>query len=77
LPALRVLRFGELQKKLPGINTKMLTKQLRALEEDEVINRTVYPEVPARVKYVIMDFGKTSIPILEALCDWGSRLPGN
>jgi len=71
-----VLRFGELQKALPGINTKMLTKQLRALEEDEVINRTVYPEVPPRVEYMITDFGKTLIPILEALCDWGADYLG-
>ena len=45
----RVLRFSELQKALPGVNTKMLTKQLRELEEDGVITRTVYPEVPPRV----------------------------
>jgi DNA-binding HxlR family transcriptional regulator len=67
-----VLRFGELQKALPGINTKMLTKQLRALEEDGVIKRTVYPEVPPHVEYRITDFGETLIPILEALCDWGA-----
>lgn len=71
-----VLRFGELQKELPDINTKMLTKQLRALEEDGVIKRTVYPEVPPRVEYRITDFGKTLIPILEALCDWGADYLG-
>jgi DNA-binding HxlR family transcriptional regulator len=68
-----VMRFSELQKALPGINTKMLTKQLRALEDDGVIKRTVYPEVPPRVEYMITEFGKTLIPILEALCDWGSN----
>jgi DNA-binding HxlR family transcriptional regulator len=68
-----VMRFSELQKALPGINTKMLTKQLRALENDGVIKRTVYPEVPPRVEYMITEFGKTLIPILEALCDWGSN----
>ncbi|NTV27668.1 MAG: helix-turn-helix transcriptional regulator [Methanothrix sp.] len=66
-----VLRFSELQKALPGINTKMLTKQLRCLEEDGVILRTVYPEVPPHVEYRISDFGKTLVPILEALCKWG------
>lgn len=71
-----VLRFSELQKDLPGINAKMLTKQLRELEEDGVIRRTVYPEVPPRVEYAITDFGKTLIPILEALCTWGSRYLG-
>ena len=71
-----VLRFGELQKELPGVNTKMLTKQLRELEEDGVIKRTVYPEVPPRVEYRITDFGKTLIPILEALCNWGANYLG-
>jgi len=67
-----VLRFGELRKELPGVNTKMLTKQLRELEEDGVVTRKVYPEVPPRVEYRITDFGKTLIPILEALCNWGA-----
>lgn len=71
-----VMRFNELQKALPGVNTKMLTKQLRELEEDAVIRRTVYPEVPPRVEYAITDFGKTLIPILEALCTWGSHYLG-
>ncbi|MDD4136636.1 MAG: helix-turn-helix domain-containing protein [Methanoregula sp.] len=71
-----VLRFNELQKALPGVNTKMLTKQLRELEEDGVITRTVYPEVPPRVEYAITDFGKTLIPILQALCNWGAEYLG-
>ena len=71
-----VLRFSGLQKELPGINTKMLTKQLRELEEDGVIERTVYPEVPPRVEYMMTDFGKTLIPILEALCNWGADYLG-
>lgn len=71
-----VLRFSELQKALPGVNTKMLTKQLRELEEDGVITRTVYPEVPPRVEYAITDFGKTLIPILQALCNWGAEYLG-
>jgi len=71
-----VMRFNELQKALPGVNTKMLTKQLRELEESGVIRRTVYPEVPPRVEYAITDFGRTLIPILEALCTWGTRYLG-
>lgn len=71
-----VLRFSELQRELPGVNTKMLTKQLRELEEDGVITRTVYPEVPPRVEYAITDFGKTLIPILQALCNWGAEYLG-
>ena len=71
-----VMRFGELQKGLPGVNAKMLTKQLRELEEDGVIRGTVYPEVPPRVEYAITDFGKTLIPILQALCTWGAHYLG-
>lgn len=71
-----VLRFNELQKGLPGVNTKMLTKQLRELEEDGVITRKVYPEVPPRVEYAITDFGRTLIPILQALCNWGAEYLG-
>jgi DNA-binding HxlR family transcriptional regulator len=71
-----VLRFNELQKGLPGVNSKMLTKQLRELEEDGIITRTVYPEVPPRVEYAITDFGRTLIPILQALCKWGAEYLG-
>jgi DNA-binding HxlR family transcriptional regulator len=66
----------ELQKALPGVNTKMLTKQLRELEEDGIIRRKIYPEVPPRVEYAITEFGKTLIPILEALCTWGAEYLG-
>lgn len=72
----KVMRYNELQKALPSVNAKMLTKQLRELEEDGVIRRTIYPEVPPRVEYAITDFGKTLIPILEALCTWGSQYLG-
>jgi DNA-binding HxlR family transcriptional regulator len=71
-----VMRFGELQKGLPGVNAKMLTKQLRELEEDGVISRKVYPEVPPRVEYAITEFGRTLIPILQALCAWGAHYLG-
>jgi DNA-binding HxlR family transcriptional regulator len=71
-----VMRFGELQKGLPGVNAKMLTKQLRELEEDGVIKRTIFPEVPPRVEYAITDFGRTLIPILQALCNWGAHYLG-
>lgn len=72
----KVMRFSGLQKEIPGVNAKMLTKQLRELEEDGVIRRTVYPEVPPRVEYAITDFGKTLIPILDALCTWGVQYLG-
>jgi DNA-binding HxlR family transcriptional regulator len=68
-----VMRFNELQKVLPGVNAKTLTNQLRELEEDGVILRKAYPEVPLRVEYRITDFGKTLIPVMQSLCDWGAR----
>jgi len=71
-----VMRFSELQKGLPGVNAKMLTKQLRELEQDGVIRRTIYPEVPPRVEYAITEFGRTLIPILQALCTWGANYLG-
>ena len=71
-----VLRFSELQRGLPGVNAKMLTKQLRELEQDGVIRRTVFPEVPPRVEYTITEFGKTLIPILQALCALGAQYLG-
>lgn len=71
-----VLRFNKLQKALPGVNTKMLTKQLRELEEDGIVRRTIYPEVPPRVEYAITDYGRTLIPVLQALCNWGAEYLG-
>lgn len=71
-----VMRFSELQKGLPGVNAKMLTKQLREMEEDRIITRKVFAEVPPRVEYAITDFGKTLIPILQALCTWGAEYLG-
>lgn len=71
-----VLRFSEIQKAIPAVNSKTLTKQLRELEEDHVIKRTIYPEIPPRVEYSITEFGTSLIPIIQALCDWGSRYIG-
>ena len=71
-----VMRFNQLQKELPRVNSKMLTKQLLELEEDGVIRRMVYAEVPPRVEYAITDFGKTVLPILDELCTWGSDYLG-
>ena len=71
-----VKRFSELQRELPGINAKMLTRQLRELEGDGVVQRTVYPEVPPRVEYAVTEFGRTLLPILEALCAWGTQYLG-
>ena len=70
------LRFGELKKKIPGITEKMLSLQLKALEQDGIIRRQVYPEVPLRVEYSLTDFGRSLVPVLEAIAQWG-RQTGN
>jgi DNA-binding HxlR family transcriptional regulator len=65
------LRFNEIRSILPAITQGMLTRQLRELEADQVVNRTVYAEVPPRVEYSLTEFGMTVIPILDDLCEWG------
>lgn len=67
------LRFGQLQHLIPDITHKILTKQLRDLEEDQLIERKVYPEVPPRVEYSITECGKEIVPILEMMCDWAHK----
>jgi DNA-binding HxlR family transcriptional regulator len=67
-------RFGELKKLIPDITEKMLSLQLKALEEDGIVKRTIYPEVPPRVEYELTDFGKTLIPMLEEIAKWGREL---
>ena len=64
-------RFNELKKLIPGITEKMLSLQLRQLEKDGIINRTVFAEVPPRVEYCLTQEGKTLLPILEELGKWG------
>ncbi len=63
-------RFNELQKLLNGITQKMLTQQLRELEETAIITRTVYPVVPPKVEYSLTETGKELIPALLELCSW-------
>lgn len=65
------LRFGELRRKLPRITQRMLTKQLRALEEDDLIIRRVYAEVPPRVDYELSETGQRLRPVIDALKAWG------
>ena len=64
------LRFSELKRALPNITQKMLTQQLRALEEDQLVNRFVYAEVPPKVEYSLTEKGKTLLPVLSTLCKW-------
>lgn len=66
------LRFGELRRLIPQATPKMLTQQLRELEEDHLIIRTVYPVVPPKVEYALSDLGTSIRPILEAMYNWGA-----
>lgn len=70
----QTLRFGELHKLVPEATPKMLTQQLRELEEDELIHREVYPVVPPKVEYSLTARGQSLFPILEAMYRWGSEL---
>jgi len=65
-------RFGELSRGVPGISQKMLTQQLRQMEADDLITRTVYPEVPPRVEYSLTEIGRSLSPILDAMHEWGT-----
>jgi DNA-binding HxlR family transcriptional regulator len=69
-------RFNELRRVIPKTTQRMLTLQLRELERDGVILRTVYPEVPPRVEYSLTDFGRTLAPILDMMEKWGEQYQG-
>ena len=68
----RPWRFNELKRDLDGISQKVLTDSLRSMEEDGLITRTVYPEVPPRVEYALSDLGKSLKPILDSMVEWGN-----
>lgn len=67
------LRYGELKKKITHITERMLTLQLRELEEDSIIKRTVFPEVPLRVEYELTPIGQELLPICLQISDWGTK----
>jgi DNA-binding HxlR family transcriptional regulator len=66
-------RFGQLRKLLPNITQRMLTLQLRELEKDGLVRRTVYAEVPPRVEYELTAWGESLRPIIDAMGEWGQR----
>ena len=68
----RPWRFNEMLHSIPGISQKVLTDNLRALESDEIITRTVFPEVPPRVEYALSDLGESMRPIIKAMEAWGT-----
>ena len=69
------LRFSDLERLLPKISQRMLSQQLRSLERNEIVERTVYPQVPPRVDYRLTPFGYELRPILHCLLVWAARRP--
>jgi DNA-binding HxlR family transcriptional regulator len=68
-----VRRFNELHRSLHGVTQKMLTQQLREMEEDGLVHREVYLQVPPKVEYSLTETGKTLQPVLNAMHEWGER----
>ena len=66
-------RYGEIRRSLPKVTHKMLTQQLRELEQDEILKRKVYPEVPPKVEYSITLLGESVIPVIDLLREWGEQ----
>ncbi len=64
-------RFGKMDMMLPDISKQMLTTQLREMERDGIIDRIIYPEIPPRVEYLLTEKGKSLLPIIELMKDWG------
>ncbi len=65
------LRFSELKRIIPQITPKMLTQQLRELEESGLVSRFIYTQIPPKVEYSLTPAGKSLIPILATMCQWG------
>ena len=64
-------RFGILERGVEGITKQMLTKQLREMEADGILERKIYPEIPPRVEYFFTAFGKSLFPVIDAMSQWG------
>ncbi|MGH1348906.1 MAG: winged helix-turn-helix transcriptional regulator [Nannocystales bacterium] len=67
----RPMRFSEMRRAIPEISQKVLTQRLRELEQDDIVHREVFPEVPPRVEYSLTPRGQTLVPILQSLFAWG------
>jgi DNA-binding HxlR family transcriptional regulator len=68
-------RFSELERAIPAVSQKMLIQQLRELERDGIVVRTVYPQVPPKVEYGLTIWGQALCPALDALLDWSAQRP--
>lgn len=70
-------RFGELKRSVVGITQSMLTQQLRELEDDGIISRKIYAEIPPKVEYTLTDFGLTLSPVIQTMANWGKEFKLN
>nr|WP_300967044.1 winged helix-turn-helix transcriptional regulator [uncultured Dubosiella sp.] len=70
-------RFGQLKKSVGNVNQKVLTAQLRSMEQDELLTRKVYAQVPPRVEYTLTERGRSLKPILDAMQHWGEEYQSN
>ena len=68
-----VVRFNEMKKYIGGISYKTLSSTLKELEMDQLIHREEYPQIPPKVEYSLTERGKSLIPILDGMCDWGDK----
>lgn len=66
-------RYSQLKQLIPEITEKMLIQQLRELENDGIVNRKVYSDIPLKVEYSFTDYARTLVPVLKTLCDWGQE----
>jgi len=72
-----ILRFSELERAIPGVSQKMLIQQLRELERDGIVIRTVYPQVPPKVEYSLTEWGQKMCPALDSLLEWAAIRPAD
>ncbi|MBO1515283.1 winged helix-turn-helix transcriptional regulator [Metabacillus bambusae] len=68
----KAIRTKEFYELMPGITQKVLTEQLKQLERDGLVHREVYKEVPPKVEYSLTELGKTFVPVLNTMCEWGN-----
>ena len=68
-----VVRFNEMKKYIGGISYKTLSLTLKELEADRLVHREEYPQIPPKVEYSLTERGKTLIPILDSMCEWGEK----
>ena len=71
----KVQRYSDLERLIPGISQKMLAQQLRGLEADGLVARTIHPEVPPRVEYRLTEWGQALCPALDAFLNWAEQKP--